>query len=530
MTIHGFDPLAENLQEGAPERGVIEDATKRVVQNILKSYTGYYDPFSEMIQNALDALDEAQRVNSKFVGKLWIKINLQKKQITVIDNGVGMNEDQFKLCFRPSVSFKKRREYRGHKGVGATFLAYGFSVAKLQTKRPGLSIAGLLRQGREWTEDDGYTISRPRFEENQFDVSELTGESSGTSIENTIADGQRPQLAWLQANKASQWLDVLRMKTPLGGIYLAGSMERKLRFECYLEVIALDGTSDFLITKNPEYYYPHEISLLHKVQDIDSIEQKLAAISGDPDQKLQKLPDEFRRLDSVYKIWTKGDLLKDPILMRNIEDDEEGRILIEQHDICVYGCFVSTAKTWSEFKEIVGIRKNADFMRGGLQLASDFMAQGDLLVIPLTSTIGYQANTHVIVHLTDGNPDMGRKVFQPKIKLLAEEISRRVVDVFKRYLRLMREDTGAPLLGESDDLWHWQQHQVSYRNQHPFQLVVGDRAVSLVSEPQSEQDVIALFHELLGLGILKGYGIFATSESTKYDSLCFLKYRASEHQ
>ena len=117
------------------------------------------------------------------------------------------------------------------------------------------------------------------------------------------------------------------------------------------------------------------------------------------------------------------------------------------------------------------------------------------MVIPLTSTIGYQNNAHILIHLTDGNPDMGRKVFQPEIKLLAEELSRRVVDVFKRYLRLMREDTGAPMSGESDDLWHWQQRQVAYRTQHPFQLVVGDRNATLLSIPQSEQDVIGLFHE-----------------------------------
>jgi hypothetical protein len=70
------------------------------------------------------------------------------------------------------------------------------------------------------------------------------------------------------------------------------------------------------------------------------------------------------------------------------------------------------------------------------------MPQGDLMVIPLTSTIGYQANTHILVHLTDGNPDMGRKVFQPETKALGDELARRVVDVFKRYLSLMREDTG----------------------------------------------------------------------------------------
>jgi hypothetical protein len=179
MTIDGFDPLAEHLQEGAPERGVIEEATKRVVLNILKSYTGYYDAFSEMIQNALDALDESKRLNPQFLPRLWVKIDLQKNQLTVIDNGVGMSLEQFRLCFRPSVSFKKRREYRGHKGVGATFLAYGFSGVKLQTIRHELSIGGILRQGREWAEDVGFSVDRPRFEECAVAVPELSGAVSG---------------------------------------------------------------------------------------------------------------------------------------------------------------------------------------------------------------------------------------------------------------------------------------------------------------------------------------------------------------
>ncbi|SDI58238.1 hypothetical protein SAMN05216338_1025111 [Bradyrhizobium sp. Rc2d] len=53
-------------------------AAKRAVLNILKSYTGYYDAFSEMIQNALNAFDESKRLNPQFLPRLWVKIDLQK--------------------------------------------------------------------------------------------------------------------------------------------------------------------------------------------------------------------------------------------------------------------------------------------------------------------------------------------------------------------------------------------------------------------------------------------------------------------
>ncbi len=52
--LNGFDPLAEGTGINANDRSVFEEATRRVVQNILKSYTGYFDVFSEVLQNSLD--------------------------------------------------------------------------------------------------------------------------------------------------------------------------------------------------------------------------------------------------------------------------------------------------------------------------------------------------------------------------------------------------------------------------------------------------------------------------------------------
>ena len=71
-----------------------------------------------------------------------------------------MSEEELKYCLRPSVSFKRQADLRGHKGVGATFLAYGFSFIKLQSRREGSALAVILRQGRQWAEDTSGTIDR----------------------------------------------------------------------------------------------------------------------------------------------------------------------------------------------------------------------------------------------------------------------------------------------------------------------------------------------------------------------------------
>jgi hypothetical protein len=84
-----------------------------------------------------------------------------------------MNINQVRYCFRPSVSFKSRKDSRGHKGVGATFLAYGFTNIHLSTKHSGESTSVCLSGGREWAEDPSGSHTRPKLEATPFDYLNL---------------------------------------------------------------------------------------------------------------------------------------------------------------------------------------------------------------------------------------------------------------------------------------------------------------------------------------------------------------------
>ena len=60
-SIDGFDPLAaDDTTTATSMTSVLEEASKRIVFNILKSYTGYYDVFSELLQNSLDPVQQRQ--------------------------------------------------------------------------------------------------------------------------------------------------------------------------------------------------------------------------------------------------------------------------------------------------------------------------------------------------------------------------------------------------------------------------------------------------------------------------------------
>lgn len=524
-SIDGFDPLAADDSTGASMNTVLEDARKRIIHNILKSYTGYYDIFSELLQNSLDAVQQRQqREGQKYQPRIWVSLDIPTGLVRVVDNGIGMSETEFKYCLRPSVSFKKQADLRGHKGVGATFLAYGFSLLKLQTKQKGTSIAAILRQGRQWAEDYSGTVPRPRFEITEFSIPEIESQESGTSAEIIIgqAAGERPKnLGWIGAQNAEQWYAVLRIKTPLGGVYLSSP---PFRPKIIVKVRSAEKIETTFEPERAEYFYPHETPHLPKVQSVRDITKALDSISGDAATKFTKLPAEFKRLDCMWDIWDKEEILREGSYFASVLDNEK-RVLVEKHNVIIYGCFLRSSKIWGEINdEVFGLRKGQRIIHGGLQLATDFMVQGDLSIIPLTSTIGYQANSHVVVHFTDGSPDMGRKVFQPELKDLAEDLSVRAVNVFKRFLQHLKPDTGPNVITPEKELHEWKRKQEDHRDRKPLTFAHDSVRISLVSTPQQEQDVVALFHELIGTRILRGYRFLGTSQNDRYDSLFFMEY------
>lgn len=520
--LEGFDPLGNTL-EIAELPG---DPTKPVVVNVLNSYTGFFDLFSELIQNALDATQIKSRADQNYAPKIHVEIDMRSRRVRVVDNGVGMSIDEFKYCLRPNISYKRGSRVRGNKGVGATYLAYGFSQLRIQTKKDGKSLSAILVGGRRWAEDHSDSVPRPTFRSEAFNVPELLGESSGTAFEVMLGNspGERPRdLGWIGARNAAQWLSVLRIKTPLGGLYLTTS---KFRAAVRVTVVDPEGSTTSEETENCEYYYPHEIP--GKVQSLTDIKAAIAKVSGDANTKFSRLSSEFKKLDCMYEVWSKGQLLDEEGEFDSALDGEQDRVLIERHNVVVYGAFLSSARQWNAFNDgVLALRKGQKVMQGGLLLATDGMIQGDALVIPLTSAIGYQANAHIIVHFTDGNPDMGRKVFQPELKALAERLAVRAVTVFRRYLQHRKPDAGPPTILASRALHDWKRQQEAHADRHPLALELAEGRICLVSEPQQEQDVVALFHQLLAIRLLKGYRIFATSQSETYDSLYSLDYRSA---
>ncbi len=222
MSFTPFDPLDF---KNTNSNGAAFNALKREIRNILSSYVGWYDPFCELIQNALDAVEaraqaEASAGTSQnYKPKISIRIDLDGNSLTVSDNGIGLDKEKFEQFLAPNFSFKTGNT-RGHKGVGATYVAYGFNYMRITTKVPGFEASGRIINARNWLKEET-NGANPKVEP---DTSKLVDDTfttfdRGVSITVRFDGSTHPrQLSWLQASDASTWQKILYIKTGLGSV------------------------------------------------------------------------------------------------------------------------------------------------------------------------------------------------------------------------------------------------------------------------------------------------------------------------
>jgi hypothetical protein len=523
-TLDAWDPLAPTDDDV----DMFAAAQKREIRNILKSYTGYYDLFSEMIQNALDAVEKRSAENVQgYEPTILISIDISTNTVSVTDNGCSMNLAQFKRFLKPNFSFKDGPTTRGSKGVGATYLAFGFNHLQVATKPgSGTVYAGVLRDGRTWLDDTKGIVPRPTVEPLGISSTHLDGFDRGTSISlRLIGDNIRPKsLQYFIAKDAEQWVCLLRAHTRLGGIYLCG--EKAPEVKIIVGVISDKGEQTSATLSSPRYLYPHEV--LGKTADLREFlkDQQTRAVKN---QDLTKIPPKFTSLNGIWGEWTGTEILAGTSPLNPSWDVPE-KELMHELDLRMYVFMCYTTDLWDDYNDnVLKLRKGTRILRGGLQQATKHMPQGNPIAIPLTNNIGFQQITHVIVHFQNAEPDLGRKGFQPEHTALAEMLSRAGVTAFRKFFdRLLRKHTGAPALMQQMKLTQWIEEQRQHEVEYP--LVITGKGLfapqfelPIRSAPVVEQDVVALFNQMLSAGLIRGIQLLSSSQFNQYDGL--FRYR-----
>src|SRR4028118_1507131 len=96
-----FDPLKVKLNANSEAQ---VNALRREIENILKSYVGWYDPFCEVIQNAIDSVEKRSQLLENYQPSIWKTIDIKNNHLVVSDNGVGLTQQQFEQFLAPYFS------------------------------------------------------------------------------------------------------------------------------------------------------------------------------------------------------------------------------------------------------------------------------------------------------------------------------------------------------------------------------------------------------------------------------------------
>ncbi|WP_421306599.1 hypothetical protein [Aeromonas veronii] len=515
MKITTWDPLLSSKDSDVE---IVSAAQKREIKNILKSYVGMYDSFSELIQNSMDAVDRrALSGENGYKRKLWLTIDLLENSFSITDNGVGFNEKEFKAFLAPNISFKNGGSTRGNKGVGATYIGYGFDYLQFGTKGNGHEFFGEMIDGRKWVEDYKGIVTRPVVNACTLDNPVFAKISRGSTFKIKFGgEHTRPKdLSWYSANTPEQWLYLLLIKTPLGSIDYLSENPDNILFD--LKVIDKNGNEKTLTDNEAKYIYPHtKIKASVNLKDIIKLQNKLISEGRDA----SAIPTRYFKSNGIYEHFDTNEIVS---LRKN---DEEYDKLIREYNVEAYGYFTYSTSVWDQFNDsLAKLRKGYRVLKGGLQLANNNMTQGELISIPLTSNIGYQNQCYIIVHFKDADPDLGRKGFQPELKEAAEKVSVAIVNRFKKWKKLLKSDSGVkPDIAKEIELHEWIKAQENHAEKHPLVLTNKNffapiNEISITSEPQSEQDVIVLFNQLIAGGVIRGINLLATSQVKQYDGV-----------
>lgn len=505
-----FDPLDA---KSSSNQAMAIRALKKEITNILQCYVGWYDPLCELIQNALDAVDKRAE-KAGYEAKIHIIIDLKNNLITVSDNGISFSREQFISFMAPDFSFKDEDgSSRGHKGVGATYLAYGFNYIMVATKNEKFSSQYMMKGGRKWVKSKNLD-ERPKMVkcEETLDQDFINYDQGTTMTIVCDSDSTPKDLSWIGIDDATSWSKILRVHTGLGQVITTSNVEVKL------DCIDKNEKKTTCIMNSPQYLLVDELA--NKVANIDDI-MKERKRRFELQQDTNILPNRFRNLDAVYGRWDTNQLIKNIPTLTDIEIE-----LVKKYNMQTQFSYVYSLSIWDEINKKCGIRKGQHVLYGGIQYAVNNMAQGELITIPLTKNIGRQKQANILLHFENCSVDLGRKGFEKEIQDLGKEISRKMMDGPLKGARVcFKPNSGAaPDLKRENDLNNWKMEMEQH--EHNFPLSINDKRffnpvnnISVLSIPTREQDVIALFNQLLAGGVIRGIKIMSTNERSTYDGL-----------
>jgi hypothetical protein len=505
-----YDPIESAMKS--------REHARRAILGILESYNSDYDALAESIQNSMDALEDACIHGLPGPYLLDITIDLRAKSISVFDTGNGMSHEQVCEAFAPTSTFKdipdriKKRgkyPYRGYKGVGMTFLAYGTNDVHIQSHQNGSIVKGRMRLGSDWVH--GRRQDPPMLEIDKTPTP-LDKRTRGTFLRLLFSKETRPESLAKLGSTLDIWETILRTRTAVGQILIG--QEPAGQFTINLKLVGQDGQSSRAIT--PLFYYPSLVEKEPKFRflDVGKYHKDHPGVAD--------IPKDQRRQDAVWVEWD-HERYQRPHGRRG---KKHFAYELETFSPSLYAFRPYDEPTWTAITEAATGQKKRHLRGPGLVIGVNHQRMASESISIKTSRSEYLAsNVFVLVLFDKASLDQGRKALQPRIMDLAQKIADDAIQFLLKQGTFLKpageKTTGAQRAIEKghDD---WVYNVKTHENSDPLSVP----PVCYASTPITEQDVIGIFNQLAALDVFPGVKILATSASRTYD--CYVEFDCRE--
>ncbi len=499
-----------------------DDFRRRIVSGVLESYNNNYDFLAEAVQNAVDAVEDAKLRERSGPFKVEVTVNLRENSVSVLDTGIGMSEADLAIAVAPHVSMKadndmvalrgNKHSYRGYKGVGLTFLAYGTDDLRLHSKLEDQELVALrMRYGNAWARGGRRD---PALVDRDDEESPLKAFQRGTFIKLKFSGSTRPRRLSALTSHMGAWVAILRTRTAIGQILLGRGPVVDIDFS--LTLIDSDGI-ETTRSCEPRFLFPHDV--------VRNPDYRFLDVGGYYEQNPERsdIPEQFKRQDGILLHWD-TDRIRGAF---SGPERERFKDQLDQYAPTLYAFVPYQGGIWGEMNNILSQSTVRTHLSPGLVLAINRQRLADLFSIDATRYESFSRNVLVVIHFDNAPPDQGRKTVQDEVLATAKSAANRVVQYLadqRAFLRATGETPSAQQREVERSKQDWEYNVRGHHDSRPLHIP----PVAYESEPLTEQDVVGLFHQLCALGVFPGIRIYATSQSHTYDS--FVLYRCNSDE
>ena len=472
-----------------------EEQQRKQIRGICESYSHSWDILAELLQNAVDAIrlwDKRHMGSGGREHRIDISIDVPRRSVTVADTGTGIEPDALVELLAPHSTNKDADpDLIGEKGVGLTYTVFTANRYSITTRSVTGAAEANIRNAASWKNRTSDTA--PEVEITRVSESEEPA-STGTTVEASEIELFDPQEEDLFGQSADVIAYLLRTRTAAGSTG------------------AVFGTS------------APGIRVFFNYRDADGHDA--------PQQELPfayLLPTEFLKKSDVvaYEDFLKNSpYWSDKQKQANMQGKTvtvKGVAHVAGREVRYFGCFVPSRRVWSEINELNGLHRLVEgektgLVEPGLFVANKGMPTGIVLPPPQTGAMNWWANLFILIEDNGIVFDVGRKHVPTRTQGALKKIARDQIFLeMRKIAQLLGEgDEQAPAISANPNIAAWDRMQ-------EFQSLIARAPLGLTSIPYArapdsqEAAVVALFHELLGAGLLKGYVPLKTGYKETYD-------------